>query len=117
MKRDEWDRFKLGIATSRSQLISKYRHGMDEISTVNPKSIGIGTAVIPKTGLFKGVPMRIKGFGGKDMRIDPFSGLPYGKANYYIATLYGSDGGDRFSQTAWRGLGTGIEIKIPTSDI
>lgn len=113
MQRGEWERFKLGIATNRSQLSSRNRMDMDDRKS---KGIGIGDIVMPKSGLFKGVPMRIKGFGGKGMRIDPFSGLPHGKVDYYSATLFGAEGKDRFSRTRWNGLDTGITVRIPVDD-
>lgn len=112
MQRGEWERFKLGIATNRAQLKT---HAIDRIVDAK-KGMGIGDVAIPKSGAFSGVPMRIKGFGGKDMRINPMTGFPYGKASHYIATLFGREGGDRFSQTAWNGLDTGIEIRIPVGD-
>jgi hypothetical protein len=69
-------------------------------------SWGVSDIVVPKRGKFKGIPLLVTGFGSPDLKLDPFSGLPYGKVNKLICTPMYKDA-----------VGTGVRVYIPVSEM
>jgi hypothetical protein len=72
------------------------------------QSVGIGDVVIPVHGSFAGLPLLVRGFGGREMRMSQVPGFgvgPTGRVAYLVVEpMY------------LEGFSTGIRIELPLSD-
>ncbi len=93
------------ILASQGRLaLSVEEAGIDEVVARPENGAAIGDVIVPTAGAFKGVPLRVQGFGGPKMEIDP-TGLPYGETSYWVVTTFYKDR-----------LNTGVRILLPNEE-
>lgn len=72
------------------------------------KGVGIGDVVVPTRGSFAGIPLLVRGFGGRELRMANVPGFgpgPSGRVGYLVVEpMY------------LEGYSTGIRIDLPLSD-
>lgn len=72
------------------------------------QSVGIGDVIVPVRGSFAGLPLLVRGFGGRQMRMSQVPGFglgPTGRVAYLVVEpMY------------LEGFSTGIRIELPLSD-